>query len=109
MLQAMTKQTQDCEAVQHCSTYPRRKASLPECLLLPTHSWKSRQAGKRSNSKILKPGVSRSCSTKVRAPRLESEFEESLQKTRQVSRSEEHTSELQSRFDLVCRLLLEKK
>src|SRR5699024_11483632 len=26
-----------------------------------------------------------------------------------VSRSEEHTSELQSRFELVCRLLLEKK
>src|SRR5699024_11838597 len=25
-----------------------------------------------------------------------------------VARSEEHTSELQSRFDLVCRLLLEK-
>src|SRR5699024_12639260 len=29
--------------------------------------------------------------------------------TRQTERSEEHTSELQSRFDLVCRLLLEKK
>src|SRR5207249_5949446 len=27
----------------------------------------------------------------------------------QCQRSEEHTSELQSRFDLVCRLLLEKK
>src|SRR5437868_11735189 len=27
---------------------------------------------------------------------------------RSSSRSEEHTSELQSRFDLVCRLLLEK-
>src|SRR5438067_10212901 len=27
----------------------------------------------------------------------------------QRGRSEEHTSELQSRFDLVCRLLLEKK
>src|SRR5207249_11162558 len=27
----------------------------------------------------------------------------------QQSRSEEHTSEFQSRFDLVCRLLLEKK
>src|SRR5699024_12463652 len=27
----------------------------------------------------------------------------------EVKRSEEHTSELQSRFDLVCRLLLEKK
>src|SRR5438067_5818498 len=34
-----------------------------------------------------------------------------LKKTRfwQMVRSEEHTSELQSRFDLVCRLLLEKK
>src|SRR5699024_11902289 len=28
---------------------------------------------------------------------------------RDLTRSEEHTSELQSRFDLVCRLLLEKK
>src|SRR5699024_2313789 len=28
---------------------------------------------------------------------------------RKISRSEEHTSELHSRFDLVCRLLLEKK
>src|SRR5207249_11777815 len=27
----------------------------------------------------------------------------------EAERSEEHTSELQSRFDLVCRLLLEKK
>src|SRR5207249_3628953 len=30
-------------------------------------------------------------------------------RSRPVQRSEEHTSELQSRFDLVCRLLLEKK
>src|SRR5699024_11285774 len=29
--------------------------------------------------------------------------------SKSVSRSEEHTSELQSRFDIVCRLLLEKK
>src|SRR5699024_12093876 len=29
--------------------------------------------------------------------------------TKAIKRSEEHTSELQSRFDLVCRLLLEKK
>src|SRR5438105_9796581 len=28
---------------------------------------------------------------------------------RKITRSEEHTSELQSRVDLVCRLLLEKK
>src|SRR5699024_11818302 len=31
------------------------------------------------------------------------------QQTIESHRSEEHTSELQSRFDLVCRLLLEKK
>src|SRR5438067_6043592 len=34
---------------------------------------------------------------------------QSLLDTGLVRRSEEHTSELQSRFDLVCRLLLEKK
>src|SRR5699024_11736331 len=34
---------------------------------------------------------------------------ESMSDKENKSRSEEHTSELQSRFDLVCRLLLEKK
>ena len=39
------------------------------------------------------------------------ERKDSYHKTqyRNLVRSEEHTSELQSRFDLVCRLLLEKK
>src|SRR5699024_11350926 len=32
-----------------------------------------------------------------------------LMEAERKARSEEHTSELQSRFDLVCRLLLEKK
>src|SRR2546421_3584167 len=47
----------------------------------------------------------------VHEPRLAELLKESkgrLQKLRE-SRSEEHTSELQSRSDLVCRLLLEKK
>src|SRR5699024_12135992 len=35
--------------------------------------------------------------------------EVSVTPSRHRNRSEEHTSELQSRFDLVCRLLLEKK
>src|SRR5699024_11694882 len=35
--------------------------------------------------------------------------EKSEQEATEKERSEEHTSELQSRFDLVCRLLLEKK
>src|SRR5699024_11941788 len=34
---------------------------------------------------------------------------ENILSSKSISRSEEHTSELQSRFDLVCRLLLEKK
>src|SRR5699024_11881839 len=38
--------------------------------------------------------------------RTQKEKEEMIEKS---YRSEEHTSELQSRFDLVCRLLLEKK
>src|SRR5699024_12567898 len=41
-----------------------------------------------------------SCSAKTRMQTMPS---------RRRIRSEEHTSELQSRFDLVCRLLLEKK
>src|SRR5690349_24204732 len=37
------------------------------------------------------------------------EIDALLQESREFPRSEEHTSELQSRRDLVCRLLLEKK
>src|SRR5207249_11895378 len=36
-------------------------------------------------------------------------FPTSVEPVKAILRSEEHTSELQSRFDLVCRLLLEKK
>src|SRR5207249_11705748 len=46
----------------------------------------------------------------VRPIRLTTGYDpKSLQLFPVVLRSEEHTSELQSRFDLVCRLLLEKK
>src|SRR5438105_11181231 len=38
-----------------------------------------------------------------------SDRELSRLRAREIGRSEEHTSELQSRVDLVCRLLLEKK
>src|SRR5437868_13502051 len=44
-----------------------------------------------------------------RIAELTAEAEENVSGVRVVKRSEEHTSELQSRFDLVCRLLLEKK
>src|SRR5699024_11985358 len=41
--------------------------------------------------------------------RIKSDALKVVRGTVQADRSEEHTSELQSRFDLVCRLLLEKK
>src|SRR5699024_11858851 len=47
------------------------------------------------------PGCTRAC------PAIRAHC--SWQTTGRFLRSEEHTSELQSRFDLVCRLLLEKK
>src|SRR5699024_11985931 len=48
------------------------------------------------------------------SPFLESDIVDALVRlnplmAEEPERSEEHTSELQSRFDLVCRLLLEKK
>src|SRR5437773_5707150 len=42
-------------------------------------------------------------------PRADGTVSRLLLRTRGRSRSEEHTSELQSHHDLVCRLLLEKK
>src|SRR5438105_12824979 len=63
----------------------------------------------------------RSCSHSARSTRLPISPETSFYKIRSPApaalsdfvercfRSEEHTSELQSRVDLVCRLLLEKK
>src|SRR5699024_12076336 len=46
---------------------------------------------------------------KYRFTHLENKLKSASSTSALLSRSEEHTSELQSRFDLVCRLLLEKK
>src|SRR5207249_12258850 len=54
-------------------------------------------------------GMSRWISGFPRAARRRSNARFSMIWSRGGLRSEEHTSELQSRFDLVCRLLLEKK
>src|SRR5438309_5457915 len=50
---------------------------------------------------------SRACRQAMTAAR--SELRRNLSTTTYCLRSEEHTSELQSQFHLVCRLLLEKK
>src|SRR5438067_3753597 len=57
-----------------------------------------------SASALSAPGTSSRAHPSRRARRLEVPGAE-----RADARSEEHTSELQSRFDPVCRLLLEKK
>src|SRR5699024_11691021 len=65
-------------------------------------------------SKYLKDGAEGLNKPQGRPPKMpkpdknQKKTEEKNEKNNQV-RSEEHTSELQSRFDLVCRLLLEKK
>src|SRR5699024_12310632 len=74
----------------------------------------------RRSSDLLPPRTGRSCPLIVRArttaarccwtgPVRSDPFGPHLPPRTGRSRSEEHTSELQSRFDLVCRLLLEKK
>src|SRR5699024_11472168 len=45
----------------------------------------------------------------VTAARDNDKLKQHVRNLMSTDRSEEHTSELQSRFDLVCRLLLEKK
>src|SRR5207249_11216339 len=69
---------------------PRRPKGPRDVLAAP--SWRGRRLQRRSIAR--RDGVSP-------PPRRDG--------SRNHRRSEEHTSELQSRFDLVCRLLLEKK
>src|SRR5699024_11715456 len=47
--------------------------------------------------------------TKNNANKIDNKYLGLIKSPSQRIRSEEHTSELQSRFDLVCRLLLEKQ
>src|SRR2546429_7325833 len=57
----------------------------------------------RSQQHLGQPGISSSCSRNFRVYTAE------RPRSAAGRRSEEHTSELQSRLHLVCRLLLEKK
>src|SRR2546430_13130453 len=51
----------------------------------------------------------RVCLTVQRLPRCERSAQHRIDRVFRIARSEEHTSELQSQSNLVCRLLLEKK
>src|SRR5207249_7137794 len=71
--------------------------------------WSKREncsmSAKALTSRTREFGLQASASKKLAISRR---FRRTFPRTRKSSRSEEHTSELQSRFDLVCRLLLEK-
>src|SRR3989475_9633834 len=85
----------------------------PRSTLFPyTTLFRSRRAVTRANLRSSRPRTSRSgtwprsAPSEVRSPRTKRSTTSSRPGSR---RSEEHTSELQSQSNLVCRLLLEKK
>src|SRR5690606_41303922 len=95
----------------HCSpphpnlhSFPTRRSSdlLPD---QPTTTWRSSNRSSRGWSGAMKSsGVNR----RSRSPLPSRSLLPAVGRVRS-RRSEEHTSELQSRENLVCRLLLEKK
>src|SRR5699024_1948051 len=82
---------------------PRRPLTL---LPRPTR-WSGRPPGERSRSSA--PGQGRQLRVFQRGTDVAQHLGAQFAVHEPVVRSEEHTSELQSRFDLVCRLLLAKK
>src|SRR2546427_2854128 len=78
----------------------------PRSTLFPyTTLFRSNEENRASASQASKAGA-----PKQGAPAKQSSPEEELQQAiNDAGRSEEHTSELQSQSNLVCRLLLEKK
>src|SRR3712207_7924348 len=95
---------------------PPRSTLFPYTTLFRSHSGRPRIAGSRP-VRGRSPGAARSAHrTPVNVPEVVAHrgataeaAEHTLAAYRQAARSEEHTSELQSRQYLVCRLLLEKK
>src|SRR5439155_27320657 len=82
-----TRRSSDLSLSRHCTAGTRRGSTLPK----PQSSNR-----RRPSTASMRPWLA---SIKVKPPR----------RSRARARSEEHTSELQSRGHLVCRLLLEKK
>src|SRR5207249_10587638 len=94
---------------------PPRSTLFPYTTLFRSSSTRPAGSTDRPGANASKPPFTPSTNESSRCPRStpskRSPRPESCACTRwpSGSRSEEHTSELQSRFDLVCRLLLEKK
>src|SRR2546427_2190308 len=82
---------------------PPRSTLFPYTTLFRSHHECYRM--KRMNQRV----VSRDAEPNLREPEIPPIAERLMQQTQEEQRSEEHTSELQSQSNLVCRLLLEKK
>src|SRR5699024_11811543 len=92
-------------------SFPTRRSSDLDCLKewcdREDRDHQDRRRQKQPPGEILAEMLARSRQRGVRVPW--SPWGERMCAHDVRSRSEEHTSELQSRFDIVCRLLLEKK
>src|SRR5436190_22846780 len=84
---------------------PPRSTLFPYTTLFRSARRRSRACVERSGDKDRWPAPAWPCRNPPSAPPLR----RAHQYGRNALRSEEHTSELQSHSDLVCRLLLEKK
>src|SRR5438105_7260542 len=75
------------------------------------HSFPTRRSSDLLSRLILRSGLYelRGGLFELRCLRLDARIHRACRDSEDDARSEEHTSELQSRVDLVCRLLLEKK
>src|SRR5258707_9521321 len=78
---------------------PPRSTLFPYTTLFRSVS-RAPRVGAHAHRRVLEPSTDRRTPSRVGVPRRDPD---------DLSRSEEHTSELQSRQYLVCRLLLEKK
>src|SRR5207248_4540901 len=94
----------------HLHSFPTRRSSdlSPRRLSAALPTWRRRYAGcrKQPMCRLLwesKSTCCKTCPAQKLLPMMDPPPHACL------SRSEEHTSELQSPYDLVCRLLLEKK
>src|SRR5699024_12586040 len=96
---------------------PHRSSSLPYTTLFRSTSTFTVPSGNRNNcstvatvATVCRLSMLGSSSSALRWATNKISLLPSIASSKALTeRSEEHTSELQSRFDLVCRLLLEKK
>src|SRR5207249_10762299 len=95
----------------HCHGHPRDLHSFPtRALPISSPTFSPAFAGGRPSASFATATPPVDAMTSIPASAVSKKWTKFRGKwSFSLMRSEEHTSELQSRFDLVCRLLLEKK